>query len=106
MFADWLTLAASATVSSVRTTTTSALAARLRTAPPAPGAGDRLAAFQEYWLEQARTAATPSADVLAGLSAIEIDDSRRVAALDGAASSLLSAAARADEAIMAEFGGA
>ena len=105
-YADWLTLAASATVSSVRTTTTSALAARLRAAPPAPGAGDRLAAFQEYWLEQARTAATPGADVLAGLSAIEIDDSRRVAALDGAASSLLSAAARADEAIMAEFGGA
>lgn len=104
-YADWLTLAASATVSSVRTTTTSALAARLRTAPPAPGAGDRLAAFQAYWLEQARTAAAPDADVLAGLSAIEIDDSRRVAALDGAASTLLSSAARADEAIAAEFGG-
>ena len=105
-YADWLTLAASATVSSVSTTTTSALAARLRTAPPAPGAGDRLAAFQAYWLEQARTAAAPDADVLAGLSAIEIDDSRRVAALDGAASALLSSAARADEAIAAEFGGA
>ena len=103
-YADWLSLAASATVSSVRTTTISALAEQLRTAPPAPEAGDRLAAFQAYWLQQAREAPAPGADILAGMSAIEIDDSRRVAALEGASSAMLAAATRGDEAIAAEFG--
>ena len=103
-YADWLSLAAVATVSSVRTTTTSALAERLRAAPPAPEAGDRLAAFQTYWLQQVREAPAPGADLLAGLSAIEIDDSRRVAALEGASSALLAAATRADQDIAAEFG--
>jgi hypothetical protein len=34
----------------------------------------------------------------AGIGALEVDDARRVAALDGAASSMLSAAERADAA--------
>ena len=98
-YGDWLKLAGAATVSSVRTTTTSALAAALNQAAPAPQAGDRLAAFQAFWLNQARS--LPSdVDVdaaAAALSGVEIDDSRRVAALQGQSAALLLEATRADE---------
>jgi len=97
-YAQWLELAAVATVSSVRTTTTTALAEALRSAPPAPEAGDRLAAFQEYWLHQARTAPADIESVAAAVGRIEIDDSARVAALEGASMALLAAAERADAA--------
>ena len=101
VYASWLAKAAVAEVSSVRTTTTSSLAEALRTAPPAPEGGDRLAAFQTFWLTQAREA-TPSADDIATSGNIEIDDSRRVASLDGAAACLLDRAQRDDAAYEAD----
>ena len=99
-YGDWLGLAQEATVSSVRTTTASALAESLRTADPAPENGHRLAAFQTYWLEQARER-PPTDDMGAlntALGGVEIDDSRRVALLEGATSAMLAAAERADAA--------
>ena len=103
-YADWLHLASAATVSSVRTTTVSSLADALRSAPPMPGAGDRLAAFQQYWLAQARAVPmdTSFVEQSHGLEGIELDDARRVAALDGAASMMLAAAERGDAAIAGE----
>ncbi len=70
-------------------------------APPAPEGGDRLAAFQTFWLAQAR-AAIPFADDIATSGNLEIDDSRRVASLDGATAMLPDRAQRDDDAYEAD----
>ena len=52
-----------------------------------------------------RVGRTPSPSRGPAVDAIEINDSRCVAALEGVASAMLASAARTDEAIAAEFGG-